>query len=350
VYHDGVGVADGGLGVADIGGGAGLADPVTDALADGAGVGPLAVCVVEDGEPDSSLVTDRSVMGAYSALTLLWPLALDATYSPTRVALAGVSGPTSIVSVALALGPREGTFHTSSDCDAGCTCGLEGQWSGREATGASGASRSTVPVVALTHRMAARPRRLSVPVSSRYTGCSRTVTPVAAGPFLIVITAPSGGPWALGDPDAAGRRGGADEVSGRDGGASTPTAPAGPPGPTAGSTLTGLPESGGRGSSPLLISARDWPPVAVFTSRTASVGSAGAGEPSWLEPELVAWLGCAGRCTAIHSDPPGASVLRGHEIAASVALQASPLLGVTATAGALGFCLYVKTGATGVDP
>jgi hypothetical protein len=43
-------------------------------------------------------------------------------------------------------------------------------------------------------------------------------------------------------------------------------------------------------------------------------------------------------------------VFRGHEIAASVGLQASPLLGVTATAGALGFSLYVKTGVTGVDP
>jgi hypothetical protein len=67
----GVGVADEGLGVAGIGDGDGVADPATDALADGAGVGPLAVRAVEDGEPDSSLVTDRSVMGAYSALTLL---------------------------------------------------------------------------------------------------------------------------------------------------------------------------------------------------------------------------------------------------------------------------------------
>jgi hypothetical protein len=57
--------------VADIGDGDGLADPATDALADGVGVGPLTVCVVEDGEPDSSLVTDRSDMGAYSALTVL---------------------------------------------------------------------------------------------------------------------------------------------------------------------------------------------------------------------------------------------------------------------------------------
>jgi hypothetical protein len=57
--------------VADIGDGDGLADPVTDALAVGVGVGPLTARAVEDGEPVSSLVTDRSVMGAYSALTLL---------------------------------------------------------------------------------------------------------------------------------------------------------------------------------------------------------------------------------------------------------------------------------------
>ena len=67
----GVGVADEGLGVTGIGDGDGLADPAADALADGAGVGPLTARAVEDGEPASSLVTERSDMGAYSALTVL---------------------------------------------------------------------------------------------------------------------------------------------------------------------------------------------------------------------------------------------------------------------------------------
>jgi hypothetical protein len=71
VDHDGVDVADEGLGVAGIGDGDGLADPVADALADGAGVGPLTVRAVGDGEPDSSVVTERSDRGAYSALTVL---------------------------------------------------------------------------------------------------------------------------------------------------------------------------------------------------------------------------------------------------------------------------------------
>jgi hypothetical protein len=65
-----VGVADEGVGAADIGDGDGLADPVTDAVADGAGVGPLGVRVVEDRDPVSSLPTDRSDTGTYSAITL----------------------------------------------------------------------------------------------------------------------------------------------------------------------------------------------------------------------------------------------------------------------------------------
>ena len=65
-----MGVADEGLGAADIGDGDGLADPVTDAVADGAGVGPLGVRVVEDRDPVSSLPTDRSDTGTYSAITL----------------------------------------------------------------------------------------------------------------------------------------------------------------------------------------------------------------------------------------------------------------------------------------